>query len=260
MSKKDMPCSLCGRPMWRDARYTLPEGQATCIPCRRKRRAAEPTQRYEPELRPCQQCGQMFEANVPSKRYCSARCRDSRRGFASTPRVASATERGYGAEHRKARAEWKSIVDAQGGIDCCLCGGWIGADEKWHLDHTPERDGYRGAAHPHCNVRDGASRGARRSNQGRAYTKPCTTCGHEFTTPYPKQAYCSAECRPRRQTSKPKPRKVIRCMDCSVQIKQGKRCQDCRRQHTRDYMRNRYRAQVGIPLDAPKHDRSWRAA
>lgn len=252
---RDLPCSACGKMMYRSA-TSHPEGLATCLPCRRQRRQPQPR---EAELRFCDICQEPFESKTPNQKYCSADCRNSRRGF-TTDKAATATERGYGAAHRKARREWKAIVDAQGGIECCLCGHWVEASERWHLDHTPERDGYRGVAHALCNVRDGASRGATRTNLQRSYDKACPTCGGAFTTPYPKQAYCSRECRPRREA---KPRKIPTpksCIDCAAPIKQGQRCAHCRREIGRANARNRYRVRVGIPLDTPKYDRSWRAA
>lgn len=270
---QDLTCACCGRPMYR-AKGSLPQGQATCHPCRailrenanvqrRRPRTASPQsrgQRTFSELRQCKQCGEMFEAHRSDQLYCRVACRESRRGWKASTRVASPDERGYGKEHRMVRARWKQTIDAQGGIDCCLCGGWIEASEVWHLDHTPNRDGYRGVAHPLCNVRDGASRGARRSNQGRSYAKDCATCGQGFNTTYPKQAYCSKQCRPKPQPKPKTPPPARNCLDCGRTIKRGKRCDPCAKTYARTVARNNYRAQVGIPLDAPKYDRSWRAA
>lgn len=75
----------------------------------------------------------------------------------------SSAERGYGAEHRKMRAQWAAIVDL-GEATCCLCGQAIHPGAAWHLDHTPDRTAYRGPAHATCNVVDGAKRG--KSRQG----------------------------------------------------------------------------------------------
>ena len=43
--KPDLPCAHCGRLMWR-GRGTLPEGQATCQPCRAERNPAKPRLNY----------------------------------------------------------------------------------------------------------------------------------------------------------------------------------------------------------------------
>ena len=66
----------------------------------------------------------------------------------------------YGAAHRKARAQWKRIVDA-GEATCCLCGRWIEPGAAWDLDHVPHTDQYRGAACARCNRSEGATRGNR---------------------------------------------------------------------------------------------------
>lgn len=66
-------------------------------------------------------------------------------------------------EHRDERAKWKVLVEL-GGANCCLCGYPIAPGGAFHLDHTPDGTGYRGAAHPRCNVVDGARRG--RARQG----------------------------------------------------------------------------------------------
>lgn len=44
-------------------------------------------------------------------------------------------------------------------LTCHFCGGPISKRTVWHLDHTPDRNGYRGPAHAHCNTSDGATRG-----------------------------------------------------------------------------------------------------
>lgn len=64
---------------------------------------------------------------------------------------------GYGSAHRRERAKWKRIVDA-GLAYCCLCGKPIPPGAPFHLDHTPDRTGYRGAACPYCNTADGGRR------------------------------------------------------------------------------------------------------
>lgn len=75
--------------------------------------------------------------------------------------------RGYGPEHRKARAAKAEEIKRTGGAPCVFCGRWIRPTEPWHLDHTPDRTAYRGIAHPACNRSDGARRGAQRSRKPR---------------------------------------------------------------------------------------------
>lgn len=252
---KTMLCGSCAGPMWRSS-TSLPEGAATCLPCRRKAKASKPLPLlHVPELVSCQICSRMFETTRPGHIYCSPDCRNSRRGFTNTTKAASAEERGYGKEHRETRAKWKPLVEA-GQTNCCICGYWIEPGSKWHLDHTPERDGYRGVAHASCNVRDGASRGARRSNIARPVVeKHCPTCSSAFITTYPKQTYCSATCRPK-VTAKPRVKQQRQCTDCGTTIKQGKRCTDCRAVANRAVARNQYRQRVGIPIDAPLWSRA----
>lgn len=68
------------------------------------------------------------------------------------------TIRGYGILHQNERNRVKAVID-QGQGWCVLCGDWIHPNANWHLDHTPDRTGYRGPAHAHCNTSDGARRG-----------------------------------------------------------------------------------------------------
>lgn len=255
----DMPCAECGHLMWRSA-TSLPEGQAVCHPCRRKTPAyLERKQQLAKPKRPlvdseCPICGAVFHQERSNQVYCSAVCRNSRRPN-WTPHVASASERGYGKEHREERARWKPIVDA-GQAYCCLCHHWIEPGTKWHLDHTPDRTAYRGVAHFGCNTKDGASRGARRANANRAkIQKACPTCGSWFATPYPKQTYCSVTCRPSRKAQPKRQAPPRYCLECGVEVKGRKRCVSCAQRYARTYMRNRYRVSVGIPTTAPLYTR-----
>lgn len=156
---RTMACASCGQPMWKSG-TSLPEGQATCLPCRRKNKT-EP-KRYEPELRFCKICSRPFDTKQPSQVYCSADCRNSRRGWSRAK--PSSMSRGYGTAHQQERRKWKPIVEA-GEATCCLCHYPIDPGTPWHLDHTPDRSAYRGVAHAACNVRDGAKRANWRSRQ-----------------------------------------------------------------------------------------------
>ena len=73
---------------------------------------------------------------------------------------ASTTARGYGHAHAQAR---KAALARYTPADpCCLCHRPLGANtRRIHLDHHPN-GGYRGLAHAHCNISDGARRGRAR--------------------------------------------------------------------------------------------------
>jgi hypothetical protein len=66
--------------------------------------------------------------------------------------------RGYGAKHRRLRAQWQHVVDS-GQAYCARCGGWIPPGSAWHLDHDDTRQAYLGASHAVCNRLDGARKG-----------------------------------------------------------------------------------------------------
>jgi hypothetical protein len=72
--------------------------------------------------------------------------------------------RGYGSEHAKVRAAYMAQLEAAGVGVCCIGGEpiypWMGSN--LHLDHTPDRTGYRGLACARHNRSDGARRGRAR--------------------------------------------------------------------------------------------------
>jgi hypothetical protein len=67
--------------------------------------------------------------------------------------------RGYGADHKRARAAALAQLERDGIGICCIGGEPIYPGQRLHLDHTPDRSGYRGLACASHNVRDGARRG-----------------------------------------------------------------------------------------------------
>lgn len=79
--RPDMPCSLCGTLMWR-GKGSLPEGEATCRPCRSTgvRRSVRvyvphPRQpRRSRKLRDCEMCGAEYTYTHPQQRTCSRIC------------------------------------------------------------------------------------------------------------------------------------------------------------------------------------------
>jgi hypothetical protein len=86
----------------------------------------------------------------------------------STSRPASAA-RGYGSDHTKARAVYMAQLQRDGVGVCCIGGEpiypWMG--RSLHLDHTPDRTGYRGLACATHNRQDGAKRGRARQTASR---------------------------------------------------------------------------------------------
>lgn len=73
------------------------------------------------------------------------------------PKPGSTNARGYGYEHRQARAKWKPLVEA-GQVNCSLCGERILPGQPWDLDHEPGTNQYRGPACRACNRADGGRR------------------------------------------------------------------------------------------------------
>ena len=60
-------------------------------------------------------------------------------------------QRGYGREHTQERTKIQNLINAGSAVHCHRCGvRLVGHD--WHLDHTPDRDGYRGPACATCNL------------------------------------------------------------------------------------------------------------
>lgn len=72
--------------------------------------------------------------------------------------------RGYGPDHVKARAAYMAELQAAGVGVCCIGGEPIypSMGSSLHLDHTPDRQGYRGLACARHNRQDGARRGRAR--------------------------------------------------------------------------------------------------
>lgn len=164
IASKTMSCASCGGDMWR-THSSLPEGQARCQACRRAAWGLLPHERvndFKAAKRaargPCEWCRAVVP-ETPRYRYCSETCAAAARvakghGFSRARK--SGRERGYGAEHQKLRAE---LLPTAYGKPCHLCGDVMEEGDDLHLDHTPDRAGYRGFAHALCNYRDGARRG-----------------------------------------------------------------------------------------------------
>ena len=159
-----MPCSVCGRLMWRGS-SSLPEGQAICHPCRRKAAGRKPDERaafqvWVPADLTCPTCGHGFTQRTHNQRFCSPQCRPyspSRHGD-----KAARAERGYGPEHSKTRRWFKTNVVDKGNGYCWRCGVWLDPKEPWDLGHDDyDRSVYRGPECRPCNRGTAASRGNR---------------------------------------------------------------------------------------------------
>lgn len=59
----------------------------------------------------------------------------------------TSSQRGYGADHRRRRAEWAPLVQA-GTVDCWRCSQPLDPDQPWDLGHDDhDRTLYRGPEH-----------------------------------------------------------------------------------------------------------------
>lgn len=69
-------------------------------------------------------------------------------------------QRGYDAQHRRARQHWAPLV-AAGRVNCWRCGDLIGATEPWDLGHDDaDRTVTRGPEHAsRCNRAAGGRKG-----------------------------------------------------------------------------------------------------
>jgi hypothetical protein len=134
-------CTICGAEMlWSQV------AQPVCVQCRR-----QGTHR-SPELHHCPTCKRMYETTRSRQVYCSAEC--------SPHTTGTTTQRGYGADHVRMRRQWSTLVEI-GAAECSLCGESVEPSDRWHMDHTDDRQGYRGVAHALCNLREGAIKGNR---------------------------------------------------------------------------------------------------
>ena len=93
-----------------------------------------------------------------SQRYCASHQAEyeTRRG---TP-----TQRGYGTEHRRLRAQWKARIDAGLQPACTRCPNPILPGQPFELDHSDDRTTWLGPAHQHCNSSTGGRKGAAVTN------------------------------------------------------------------------------------------------
>lgn len=102
-------------------------------------------------------CGELVE---------SGKCTTHRREYDKAR--GTTTERGYGAEHRAMRA---ALLPQAYGKPCRYCDNRMWPHENLVLDHTEDRDGYRGIVHADyrdCPAGGNASEGAARGNRYRS--------------------------------------------------------------------------------------------
>lgn len=155
------------------ARTSLPQGQATCQPCRRQapeyrarilvlaERQATPLQQ-----RTCPNCGNDFMQTRRRQRYCSGECRRVRQrsNWGTGPTKAKYRS----PEHRRERARLVLLMETQGYLTCAqpvcvMATRTIEQGEAWHLGHDDLGISFIGPTHATCNVKDGARRGNARS-------------------------------------------------------------------------------------------------
>lgn len=90
----------------------------------------------------CPECTQARRP-APRQRHHANATRDARRG--------TTAQRGYGARHRRLRAQWAPQVEA-GDVNCWRCGKFIQPGQPWHLGHLDDRSDYGGPEHELCNL------------------------------------------------------------------------------------------------------------
>lgn len=142
------------------SRTSLPAGQATCRPCRA---ALAPLSPVKAPRAPRQ----------------------------TTDPKGSSTARGYGVEHRQARAWY--IAQHNPGDPCARCGEGMWDDPRQlDLDHTDDRTGYLGLSHRTCNRTHGQGQHPRGRNQ-RA-PRVCERCTAVYQPSHTYQRYCGRAC------------------------------------------------------------------
>lgn len=141
--KPGITCADCGKEL--RGNVQKPQGEARCVGCCR----------YRPTVisKQCATCEQPFTTSRSTAKYCGSKCSPWTKAMFKPLRL-----RGLGARHQQIRGAFAILV-AQGGELCCLCSDPIKPGQAWDLDHTSDREGYRGPAHTRCNRSEGATRG-----------------------------------------------------------------------------------------------------
>lgn len=204
---RTLPCAGCGVLLWR-GRTSLPEGEATCQPCRRVRSdafldallaggvlpavsgaaAAGLQQRVRVRAlevfvpgTPCPRCalpmeaGQVLDLDHRDDRtaylgLAHRRCNRAaspttfQPGGAGRSKPRKTSDRGYGWEHQKVRAEYMDAL--RDGDPCARCQEPMRVSEPVDLDHAAD-GGYLGLSHRACN----------RAAHAAAKQTECPVCG-----------------------------------------------------------------------------------
>lgn len=159
-SNKKSPCVICGKPRW-TTKGSLPQGR--CGECRAAsaKRKAERVKAAREKL--CAWCHGGFYSEY-GRIYCQESCRAegfrAKHGKKHYPRT-SATDRGYGGEHRRTR---KALLEAFVCGDICpLCSEPMLDGDLLDLDHSDPMARLRGEpgdrlTHSSCNRREGGRR------------------------------------------------------------------------------------------------------
>jgi len=99
LARKRMTCAGCGEPMWRSS-TSLPQGQATCRPCRALGRAPRQAMSGQPKRGRCHWCG--YRLGQGQKAYCSVKCSNQRSNDLKCQAV------GYGRNPEVRRQSWQA--------------------------------------------------------------------------------------------------------------------------------------------------------
>lgn len=159
-------CAVCNGPMW-SSQTTLPQGQATCRPCRRAN--VLPRQRAR---------------SIPSQ---------------TQPRVrnrGTTLQRGYGYQHVKTRRLLLAALTP--GTPCELCHEPMNRSQMLDLDHSDPASRLRGEpgdrlTHSACNRREGARRRITTSGYKSHTPTTCIICGCQYVG-RPDQRTCGRSC------------------------------------------------------------------
>lgn len=127
-------------------------------------------------LRTCSypECRRLYQPVNSRQRFCRSQCRDRKLGRERRVKRGTTTERGYGSDHRKLRADVKAQVDA-GHAYCWRpnCRRWLDPAKPWHLGHDDyDRTIYRGPECVRCNTSHAAKLGNAARGQSGFSSRP----------------------------------------------------------------------------------------
>lgn len=263
-------------------------GEPTCDECRRAVREYQYKVRgYQPERRnlhphgtrltvSCEHCGTQFTttpAQSVKRRYCSIACCNKASGIART--IRSADDSHLERSHREASAPGLTYTQRRTLMakwnrqnrSCAYCPA-----PATTIDHVLPlvRGGtnHEGNLAPCCKSCNSSKAGwtviewrtgirlapMRRPVTYTAQKRRCEGCAGEYQPKSSAHRYCAKKCRTRKPATPP-----VKCQVCAADCPAPRRvvCSDeCERVRYNDYMRNRYRESVGIPVSAPLYTRA----